>query len=87
MRTCSAVEPLASQPAPDSAVVNVIANGAAANVTSNHTRITARRCRAIVAARRENNARSSGSGDGSCSTGNVKSGMVLTDRLLAPAKR
>ena len=44
--------------------------------------ITARRWRAMVAARRENSAFSSGGAEGSCSSEGDSGVVVLTERLL-----
>ena len=77
LRTASAVDPFASQPAPESAPVRVIANGAAATVTTSQTAITIRRCLAINAAIRENQAFSLGSGEASCPTYNSDSSTCI----------
>ena len=42
-RTCCAIEPCASHPAPDNAPDNVSASGAAAKATTSHVTITDRR--------------------------------------------
>ncbi len=81
-RTTCAMEPCASQPAPESALESVSASGAAAKATSNHVTITPRRCRAMVAARREKSAFSSGGADGSCSSEGDSGDVMLTGRLL-----
>src|SRR5450759_2687954 len=83
-RTCWAVEPWASQPAPESAPFSVSARGAAAKTRTSHDAMTPRRCRADHAARRENHARSSGGADGSWSAGRAAAGGVVTDIVQAP---
>ena len=81
-RTTCAIDPCASQPAPDSALDSVSASGAAANATTSQVMITARRWRAIDAARREKSARSSGGAEGSWSGDDGSSGDETFIRWL-----
>src|SRR5262245_56836731 len=75
-RTSCAVDPCASQPAPESAPFNVMASGAAVSVTTSQKPMTNRRRRAEKPASRANHALRSGGADGSWAAAAAAGGGV-----------